>query len=91
MPCHGGPSGSPLENELTRLLCEAIAKLTPESLSECSLELRRWKEDHDIADAKRRVEESKAIHERIRKEYEAQKRAELIATLTLEQRKLLGV
>lgn len=54
-------------------------------------ELKKWWEAHQVKDAERRAREERDRQEKLEKQRLARERKKLLAMLTPEQRKLLGV
>lgn len=96
MPCRdGGPTEDQVlkakVDTLTRLLCRATDILTQNGWIGCDAELFAWKAQHDLDDQKR-LECERVERERERKKQEDRvERERIIASLTPEARRLLGV
>lgn len=97
MPCRYYADGEELSisrhvaDHLSKLLCEAVSRIEPEVFDTCSAELQAWKRKHDEDDARQTAIEAAEAKRKEEERVAFAERQRVLATLTPEQRKAVGL
>lgn len=78
-------------NRLARIACEMAQQLSYSSKQALSKEAADWWKQHQIADAAEQQRLAKERREHLLQAIKEQKRRDFIASMTAEQRELLGL